>query len=129
MRGVGELPVTPRQDRIRAPGFSAGSGVCFAVLSSAQKRGARLESHPGAFVETSHAQPFPAVPRSRRTVLEELRRARGQHRQRDQIEAVVLHHRFEAARIASSYEVKVARGNFETRNVAFAEVPAEDLLE
>src|SRR5688500_12611477 len=99
------------------------------MLGGAKKGRARLDSHATALVEASHSQRFAGRPRCRRTVLQHLGRPGSDHRQGHEVEPVVLHDGIKSTRVARADEMKVACGDLETRDIAFANVAAQALLE
>ena len=80
-----------------------------------RRRGRR--SQPSA--SASRGPCTPAGPR--RTSVQ---RPRGQRRERQQVEPIVLEHRRERPRVAGADELEIARGNLEARHVAVPAVPS-----
>ena len=137
---VVEIPGPPRQPRIRRERLGAQlrpvaarrkrhAGLARVDAAGQAEAAPRVVEPPRELIEPPEADGFARRPHGRRPVLDELRRARREQRQRQQIEPVVLEHALERPRVAGADVAEVAVRNLEAGHVAFALEAAQRALQ
>ena len=111
IRGRRVVAAPPQQHGVRIQ--------CLGAEPRPHLRGSRITGqgvrcHPGPLVQPPDAERFACGLRPRHSFVEQLRRPRGQQRQRQQVATVVLEHRVERPRIAGAHVVEIARGDLES---------------